>query len=77
MGVRDLRNHKEVEEALCAFFGQSSMEDVAAMPHSAERSHISSSATPGPNSMATSGSADRTRHGCDALLRIVPTNSRR
>lgn len=45
-GVDDVRNVKGVEEALCKFFGVSSVDEIEILPHAAKKTDVFGSATP-------------------------------
>jgi HTH-type transcriptional regulator/antitoxin HigA len=47
VGVDDVRQVRAVEDALCRFFGVSSVEEIEILPHAAKRTNVFSSATPG------------------------------
>jgi HTH-type transcriptional regulator/antitoxin HigA len=46
VGVEDVRHVRAVENALCKFFGVSSVEEIEILPHAAKKTHVFSPATP-------------------------------
>lgn len=45
-GVDDVRNVQGVEEALCRFFGVSSVDEIEILPHAAKKTNVFTEATP-------------------------------
>lgn len=46
LGVEDVRRTHAVEDALCKFFGVSSVEEIEILPHAAKKTNLFSPATP-------------------------------
>ena len=46
IGVEDIRHVRAVEDALCRFFGVTSVEEIEILPHAAKKTNVFSPATP-------------------------------